>query len=182
MTNTRGARHVRRRGHEAVQELINALRNGRTLPAVRPQVQRVLDASVHLFSHLHSPRYLVRLATEVVPTHPRDVSAVRARMGTLIELFLANVWNELIDHGDVSDWRVSVNYVTEYPHLYLRDENGDSHLRIETKALHDEADEGAARFDTVTPPLDPSWIRCSSLGGSGWRSESARTVSRFLPS
>src|SRR5438105_3647297 len=123
-------------GRRAFGKLVRAVRRGRTLPDVLPLWRQVLLASVDVFNGSYSPRCLVRLRTEVVPTHPRDVSAVRARMGTLIELFLAVIWNNFIGS---SGWRVSVNYVTEYPNLFLRDGDGDIYLRIETKALHDEA-------------------------------------------
>jgi hypothetical protein len=146
--------------------LVAALKKGKSLPKVLPLFQKVLDTSIPVFNGLHSPRYLLRLATEVVPTHPRYVSAVRARMGTLIELSLNAIWNDLTGWKSQEGWRVSVNYVTEYPNLYLRGRSGDIYLRIETKALHDEADEGAARFDTVTPLIDPS---VDILVVIGWR-------------
>ncbi|MGH7944809.1 MAG: hypothetical protein ACREF9_07350 [Opitutaceae bacterium] len=98
-------------------------------------------------------------------------------MGTIIELALAERWNELIRGTGRPDWRVTVNYVTEYPDLYLRDVDGEVRARIETKTVHDEADEGAARFDTVTPLIDPS---ADILVVAGWRWERVRVRRKQL--
>ena len=156
MTSPKSLSLAWRQGQKAIQVLRTNLQKGKSLPAVLPLLQILLDASVPLFNSIQGPRYLIRLATEVVPTHPRYISAVRARMGGLIELSLAAIWNDFLNRKGDKNWRVSINYVTEYPNLYLRDWSGNIYLRIETKALHDEADEGAARFDTVTPLIDPS--------------------------
>ncbi len=139
-------------GQEAAEAVITAVRAGAQVPDVLPLFRKLLAAAVEVFNQRRSPHSLVRLAAEVIPTHPKDISAVRARMGTIIESALADTWNTFILAGAFQTWRIAVNY--EYPDLYLRDEDGAIRLPIETKALHDEADEGAARFDTPTPYLN----------------------------
>ncbi|GIX49460.1 MAG: hypothetical protein KatS3mg131_3671 [Candidatus Tectimicrobiota bacterium] len=136
--------------------LVSQLLSGQTIPDALNAVNRLLVAFRDTFNQDYSPRYLLKLTTEVVPTHPRDVAVVRARMGTLIEFALAVSWNEAAKSSRNAGWRVSMNYVTEYPNLYLRDDRGTIRLRLETKCLHDEADEGAARFDVLTPLIDRS--------------------------
>lgn len=119
------------------------------MPAVLPSFRRLLDQSVRIFNSRHAEALLLRASDEQLPTHPRHVASVRARMGTLLEVIFVTLWNEALK-GVTNRWRIAFNYVTEYPDLYLRDDKGKVHLRLETKALHDEADEGAARFDNWT--------------------------------
>src|SRR5437762_7188052 len=98
-----------RRGRDAQDSLARALQRGMTLPGVLPNVQRMAETLFEVFNRTHARRYLVRLASEVVPTHPRYVSAVRARMGMLMELYLAAIWNSLIEVGKHPGWRISAN-------------------------------------------------------------------------
>ncbi len=177
MSPTRIPANLLRTGSMAQDALSRDLRRRTTLPQALPRVERVVKALFQVFNQRYNSRYLVRLATDVIPTHPRYVSAVRARMGTLIEIFLAVIWNEFIEHGSNPDWRLSANYVTEYPNLYLRDQKGSIQLRIETKALHNEADEGAARFDVPTPLIDPS---LDVLIVAGWKWHTEGTGARAL--
>lgn len=155
----------------AADVLIGALHEGRRVPEILAPFRALVQEGVLHFNKTYSARTLIRLSTEVVPNHPRDVTAVRGRMGTLLELGLAQMWNEFLATAADPEWRVTVNYVTEYPDLYLRNERGDIALRIETKALHDEADEGAARFDTLTPLIDES---LDVLVVVGWQWKHAR--------
>lgn len=167
-------------GPEATRRLIRAVERGAQVPSVLPHFRALLDAAVEAFNQLRSPRSLVRLATELIPTHPLDITAVRGRMGTLIELGLADLLNGFIQGSGFPRWRISVNYVTEYPNLYLRDENGAIRLRIETKALHDEAEEGAARFDTLTPYIN-QFLDVLIVVGWRWARVQERSVELVYP-
>ncbi len=180
MKTTKVPADLQTKGRDAQAALARALRRGQTLPGVLPKLRPVTETLLQVFNRYHGRRYLVRLASEVVPTHPKYVSSVRARMGMLMELHLAAIWNDLIEAGTEATWRVSNNYVTEYPNLYLRNQYGKVFLRIETKALHDEADEGAARFDVPTPLIDES-LDILVVVGWKWRTVGAGNRALSFP-
>lgn len=167
-------------GQDAANALIAAIRNSIHVPEILPRFRDFLQAASNVFSAEYSPRVLVRPVADKVPKHPRHVADVRARMGTLIEAGLAGIWNEFIKTGDFQGWRLAVNYVTEYPDLYLRDDDGERRLRIEVKTLHDEADEGAARFDTLTPLIDASTDVLVVVGWR-WQTQSGRRIDIVYP-
>jgi hypothetical protein len=141
-------------GADIAGRLIGAVKSGVRVPAVLQVFREFLAEGNRVLNDDYSPRVLVRRVSDPIPTHPRHVADVRGRMGTLLEAGLAGIWNEFIKASAEPLWRITVNYVTEYPDLYVRDPDGAEVMRIEVKALHDEADEGAARFDAPTPMID----------------------------
>jgi len=112
----------------------------------------LLVEAVNRFNAGVGRKLFVRKDDEQLPTHSKHVSSVRARMGSLLEYELTSILNDLL-HVQNPTLSFTYNYVTEYPDIYLRDANGNRLLRIEFKTLHDEADEGASRFDTWTKML-----------------------------
>lgn len=167
-------------GAAAATALIEALLAGARVPEILPVFRSFLAAGTRALNDDYSPRILVRRASDPIPTHPRHVADVRGRMGTLLEAGLAGVWNEFIKASPHPAWRVTVNYVTEYPDLHLRDGDGAERLRIEAKALHDEADEGAARFDALTPTINESMDILVILGWR-WSKPSAGKIALVHP-
>jgi len=133
----------------STKSLVASLDSGQRFPIILDSFRTLLDQSVRVFNVRVGEALLVRTTDEQLPTHPKHIASVRARMGTLLEAIFVTLWNEELKK-ETERWSITFNYVTEYPDLYLRDNSGKVHFRLETKTLHNEADEGAARFDTWT--------------------------------
>lgn len=157
----------------AIKDLVKVAKRRTGIKQRVRAFSRVLGECVAEFNAKHSRRILPRDSTEILPSHPRHVSSARARLGALIEVVLCHILNTKLFRAGLEE-SFAFNCVTEYPDLYLRDKAGKVRLRLEVKALHNESDEGASRFDTPTKHLQ---LENDILIVIGWKWVSAGSIS-----
>lgn len=133
--------------------------SGRRWPdVVRLFNEPVLSAVVRRVNEHIAPSQLSRLASEPLPTSPRQRTATNNRVGLLLEYLLVSELNALFWQHDASGMAGSFVLTNQYPDFVLRDASHQPRLRVEVKAVHLHADEMAANFDTplmnVQPQMD----------------------------
>lgn len=86
---------------------------------------------------------------EPIPSHPRNVTEVRTRVGLLIEFSLGNILQDKLPES------CFISYGSTQAHLDLviRDSSYEPKLRIEVKSMEDIAEEKAPSFDKLLQNL-----------------------------
>ncbi len=91
---------------------------------------------------------------EPLPSEPKQLSAYRVRIGTVLEYAAATELHRTFN--TFSHGRYSVTFIPahQYPDLSVRDEHFNQVLRIEAKTMDAASEETAPRFDVATVDVD----------------------------
>lgn len=97
------------------------------------------------------PKHVVRLSKEIepIPSHPRNVTEVRTRVGLLIEFNLGIALDKILPNS----FFTSFGSTQAHLDLVIRNSDCESVLRIEVKAMEDIAEEKAPSFDKLLQNL-----------------------------
>lgn len=146
-----------------MDEIKRALRLGRSIAKGAASIDEIaefvslyLPAAVNQVNLLFSPRQLVKRANSVepLPTHKRQLSSYRTRLGTMLEYALSTQIDKAIQDTFGVGLRLTFAVAHEYPDFYIRDAVLGQRVRIEMKAVDVESDEQAARFEVLSALIE----------------------------
>ncbi len=108
----------------------------------------------HLNTHFVLP-HMSKLANERLPTHQRNLTDARTRIGTLLEHGFALALQRALDTRGITEYRISHVVNNRYPDLYIRDASSTVAIRMEVKALELISEEKSANFDALVRDINP---------------------------
>jgi len=91
---------------------------------------------------------------EPLPIDPRQLSAYRTRIGTMLEYAISTAIDSILRQRYGETYQLTFVTSHQYPDFCLRDRSLETVLRVEMKAVDADSDEQAARFDAPTVWID----------------------------
>ena len=129
----------------------------RNIGAIAHWFDTVVQEAAQAVNQQFAVRRLVKGTRDVdpLPTHPRQLSSYRTRIGTMLEYAISTEVDKIIRAESGNDYYFTFAVAHEYPDFYFRDDTLAQLLRIEMKAVDAESDEQAARFGVPTMHIQP---------------------------
>lgn len=109
----------------------------------------LMEECVQRVNDRFSLRFMSKLATERLPTHQRNLTDARTRIGILLEYSFALALQDALETNGTSGYRMSYVVTNRYPDLYIRDASSEVVIRLEVKALQLISEEKSANFDAL---------------------------------
>lgn len=114
-----------------------------------------LEPLVMRFNTAYTKSYLFHLRAETADLTPREHTAIRSRVGLLIEYAVISILHEMIDRDTDSLSQATFNTTNMFADFFIRGDMGKVDLRIDVKAVQAASDEKSARFTTLVQDIDP---------------------------
>jgi hypothetical protein len=115
----------------------------------------LMDKCVEQVNRDFSLPLLSKLPEERLPTHQRNLTDVRTRIGVLLEYSFALALQDALRKGGTADYRASFVVANQYPDLVIRDAVSQPAVRIEMKTLELVSEEKSANFDALIRDVHP---------------------------
>jgi hypothetical protein len=143
--------------HSRAVALGRKIANGNaTIAEIAEFVSLYIPDAIGEVNTLFSPRQLIKQdnKAEPLPTHTRQLSSYRTRLGTMLEYALSTHIDKAIQNTFGNDLRLTFAVAHEYPDFYIRDAVLRQRVRIEMKAVDVDSDEQAARFEVLSSLIE----------------------------
>ena len=116
---------------------------------------QLLKPLVRRYNHEYAPEFLARLVTEEFTTaDTKGVSAIRARIGLLVEYAFVDILHEMIEEDSFGASHVTFNTTNQFADFFVRDADWNIALKIDVKAFEGESAEKSPRFDIPIGQVD----------------------------
>jgi hypothetical protein len=96
-----------------------------------------------------------KLPSERLPTHQRNLTDARTRIGVLLEYSFALALQNALQGNNATSYRISYVVANRYPDLVIRDASSEPVLRFEVKTLQLASEEKSANFDALVRDIHP---------------------------
>lgn len=99
--------------------------------------------------------FMSKLPSERLPTHQRNLTDARTRIGVLLEYSFGLALQNAMRTNGATGYRLSYVVAHRYPDLMIRDVSSEPVLRLEVKALELISEEKSANFDALVRDIHP---------------------------
>ena len=117
--------------------------------------QRLMEVCVQTVNTRFALPFISKLPTERLPTHQRNLTDSRTRIGVLLEYSFGLALQGEMEANGLSGYRISYVVANRYPDLYIRDASSEPLIRLEVKALELVSEEKSANFDALVRDVNP---------------------------
>jgi len=114
-----------------------------------------LEPLINRFNGSYARENLYHLSSETQHLSKREMSAIRSRVGLLVEYAIISILHETVDQDTSGRCKVTFNTTNTFADFFIRDKPGDQiAFRIDVKAFQSASAEKSARFDTIERDID----------------------------